>query len=76
MLSSIHLSAFSGVMPQLVGHAEMTSTSEKPLPSIWFLNAFSMARPAALTFFTLLTATRARYSGPSSSESISQMRTG
>ena len=34
--SSIHSRAFWGVMPQLVGHAERTSTREKPFPSIWF----------------------------------------
>ena len=72
MSLSTQLRACWGVMPQLVGQAETTSTREKPLPSIWFWKAFLMALPAAFTFLTLLTATRAMYSGPSWVASSSQ----
>ena len=73
---STHSSAFWGVMPQLVGQAETTSTREKPFPSTWFWNAFLMAFFAFFTFLTLLTATRVMYSGPSRVASISLTRMG
>ena len=41
-------------------------TFYKPLPSIWFLNAFLIAAFAALMFFMLFTATLSRYVAPSS----------
>ena len=59
-------------MPQLVGQADTTSTREKPFFSTWFWKAFRMALPAAFTFLTLFTATRATYSGPSRVLSSSQ----
>lgn len=76
MSLSTHSRAFWGVMPQLVGQAETTSIREKPLPSTWFWKAFLMAFPAAFTFLTLFTATRAMYSGPSRVLSSSQTRMG
>ena len=64
-------------MPQFVGQVESTSTMEKPLPSIWFWNAFLIAFFAILTFFTLFDGHALVHSAtPSSVESISQMRTG
>ena len=72
MFVSIHSSAFEGVIPQLVGQEERTSTSEKPLPFIWFSNAFFIALLALMTFLTLLTATLSIYSGPSREDKSSQ----
>ena len=43
MSDSTHSRACWGVMPQLVGQADRTSTKEKPLPLIWFSKAIKKA---------------------------------
>ena len=43
MLVSSHFNASAGVIPQLVGHVDNTSTIEKPLPASWVSKAFLTA---------------------------------
>ena len=40
VFSLMNLMESRGERPQLVGQADMITTSEKPLPSIWFWKAF------------------------------------
>ncbi len=76
MFSPIHAKASAGLMPQLVGQVEATSTSEYPRPSIWFWKARLMAFLALRTFLGPSTVTRSRYATPSRVESSSHTRMG
>ncbi len=58
MFSSSHFSASTGLRPQFVGQVERTSTMQKPLPSIWYWNAFFIAFLVLMMFALLLTAQR------------------
>ena len=58
MLSFSHWTAFKGVMPQLVGQVDSTSTKVKPSPFICFSKAFLMARLALLILAMSVTHTR------------------